>query len=120
MRRAAIIILNCNNKLRMIIIGVITCCLLSVLAIIIVGMNKRQTILFLGDSITYGYVGSTEWHEINRFSTIVCKEIHAKERNYSLCGSMISNIRDDGSSFVERASEINETVDSWIIVGGGY
>lgn len=80
--------------------------------------NKKSEIVFVGDSITFGYVGSTEEHLEDRFSTLLCNDLNASEYNYSLCGSTISNIKNDGMSVTERFSNVEEKPGLWIIGGG--
>lgn len=76
-----------------------------------------KSIAFLGDSITLGYGLS---NQAARFSTLVCKELDAKEENYGITGTLIANAgvsRDKGISFVERAPLI-EKANLAVIFGG--
>lgn len=66
----------------------------------------------LGDSITYG-LGGTSWvtklADYCGFSTVV---------NYGVNGSLVQNVYNDGKSFVERYSSMQDNLD-YIIVWGG-
>lgn len=92
-------------------------CLIFALLPLIYFESSPNEILFFGDSITWGYIGDLETYEPERFSEIVSEHYGTGELNFGVCGSMITNIGNDGSSMTERVSTLPKNADLCIIGG---
>lgn len=72
---------------------------------------------FLGDSITLGYALD---NPSDRYSTLLCTTLHAKEVNHGICGTLVARAglsRDNGTAYIDRVQNL-AGCDYAIVYGG--